>query len=354
MAKEKNKWVLYGSYGYTGSLIAEIASRSEHPVILSGRDEDQLKCQAAELKMEYKKADLENPAEMEELLRDALLVIHCAGPFMFTWKNMAEACLQNNCHYMDITGEIDVFEGLKEMDYLFQETRLMALPGAGFDVVPSDCLALHLKEKLPDADTLELAFAGLGGGVSKGTATSMAERAGNGGAVRRNGEIMRVPTAYLTREIDFGEKKMSVMSIPWGDISTAYSSTHIENITVFTAMKASAIRLMKLSNFINPVLRTSFVRKLIKKQIRKKISGPTPEQRENGKSLFWARVSNEGGDTVEARMTTPEGYKLTALTTWLIAQKVAAGDFKPGYQTPATAYGKNLILEIDGVVLNEN
>lgn len=354
MAKEKNKWVLYGSYGYTGSLIAEIASKSEHPVILSGRDEDQLKRQAAELNMEYKKADLENPAEMEDLLGDALLVIHCAGPFMFTWKNMAEACLQNNCHYMDITGEIDVFEGLKEMDYLFQETGLMALPGAGFDVVPSDCLALHLKEKLPDADTLELAFAGLGGGVSKGTAASMAERAGNGGAVRRNGKIMRVPTAYLTREIDFGEKKMSVMCIPWGDISTAYSSTHIENITVFTAMKPGAIRMMKLSNYINPILRTSFVRKLIKKQIRKKISGPTPEQRENGKGLFWARVSNEGGDTVEARMTTPEGYKLTSLTAWVIAQKVAIGDFKPGYQTPATAYGKNLIMEIDGVVLSES
>jgi short subunit dehydrogenase-like uncharacterized protein len=352
MAKEKNKWIIYGSYGYTGSLIAEIASKSEYPVVLSGRDEQQLKRQAAELNMEYKKADLDNPAELEELLSDALLVIHCAGPFLFTWKNMADACLQHNCHYLDITGEIDVFEGLKEMDYLFQETGLMTLPGAGFDVVPSDCLAVHLKEKLPDADTLELAFAGLGGGISKGTATSMAERAGNGSAVRRNGEIMRVPTAYLTRKVDFGEKVMSTMSIPWGDISTAYTSTHIENITVFTAMKPGAIRLMKLSNLFNPILRTSFVRNLIKKKIRKKVSGPAPEQRESGRSLFWGRVSNEAGDSAEARMTTPEGYKLTAATAWLIAGKVAAGDFKPGYQTPATAYGKNLILEADGVVLN--
>lgn len=344
----QNPIVIYGSYGYTGAIIAEIAAASGHPVILAGRDAEKLATQAARLNLPYRVAGLNDPGAMDALLADALLVIHCAGPFMFTWKAMAETCQRNGCHYLDITGEIDVFESLKKMDGVFRAAGIMAMPGTGFDVVPSDCLAMLLKERLPDADTLELAFAGIGGGVSHGTATSMAERAGMGGAVRRGGRLKPVPSAYLVKEVDFGRGPKPVVSIPWGDLSTAWTSTGIENITVYTAVKKSAIRMLKLSNLLNPVLRTSPVRGAIKKWIDTRPAGPTPEQRERGRSIFRGRVRNAAGDTAEAGLITPEGYRLTALTAWHIAMKVAGGDVKPGYQTPATAYGKELIFEIDG------
>lgn len=340
--------VIYGSYGYTGAIIAEIAATSGHPVILAGRDPEKLAAQAAQLNLPFRVAALDDPGAMDALLADALLVIHCAGPFMFTWKAMAEACLRNGCHYLDITGEIDVFESLKKMDGAFRAAGIMAMPGTGFDVVPSDCLAALLKERLPDADSLELAFAGIGGGVSHGTATSMAERAGMGGAVRRSGRLKPVPSAYLVQEVDFGRGPKPVVCIPWGDLSTAFTSTGIENITVYTAVDKSAIRILKLSNFLNPVLRTSAVRGIIKKWIDSRPAGPTPEQREKGRSIFRGRVKNAAGETSEAGLITPEGYRLTALTAWHIAMKVAAGNPVAGYQTPATAYGKELIFEIEG------
>jgi len=340
--------IIYGSYGYTGKLISELAVKSDLSVLLSGRNEEKLKTQADELNLPFKKADLNNPAEMDELLSGAKLVIHCAGPFRFTWKQMLDACIRNRCHYLDITGEIEVFEGIKARDAEIREAGIMAMPGTGFDIVPTDCLALYLKKQLPDATKLELAFMGLGGGVSHGTAQSIAGKLGEGGAVRKDGKIKRVPAAYKTKRIDFGKGEKTVASIPWGDVSTAHFTTGIPNIMVYTAMRKKQIRLLKLTNWMAPLLRTEFVRNRIKNWVGKNIDGPDREARETGKSLIWGRVENEKGESIEAGLETSEGYKLTADTSWLIAQKVTEDSYKPGYQTPASVYSENLILEIEG------
>jgi len=346
--QDPKKWIIYGSYGYTGQLIAEKVADYHSNVILSGRNEEKLKKQSEELGLAYEAADLSDSDMMDELLSDAHLVIHCAGPFIHTWKPMLDACIRNGCHYLDITGEIPVFEGIKARNKEISDAGIMAIPGTGFDVVPTDCLALFLKKQLPDAHQLELAFMGLGGGVSHGTAQTMAENLGSGGAVRQDGKIISVPAAFKTRTIDFGSKTRTAASIPWGDVSTAHFTTGIDNIVVYTAMKQSAIRWLKFSNWIAPVLRLEAVRSLAKKQIGKKVTGPDQATREEGKSYIWGEVKNKSGETVSAREVTPEGYRLTALSSLHIAQKVDSGDFVIGYQTPASAYGEDLILEIEG------
>lgn len=344
----KTKWVIYGSYGYTGQLIAELAVNSGKDVVLSGRDEQKLRQQADALGLSYQKADLSDAAEMEALLKDAVLVIHCAGPFRHTYRQMAKACLQHGCHYLDITGEIEVFEGMKAMDEAFRNAGLMAMPGTGFDVVPSDCLAAFLHQQLPDATHLELAFMGLGGGLSHGTATTMAENIDKGGAIRRDGKIELVPTAYMDKKIDFGKGPMSTMTIPWGDVSTAYHSTGIPNIMVFTGVPPKAIAWAKRSNSLSFLLKRDFVKSLLKKFIDSRPAGPDLQARTKGKSLLWGKVTNAAGQSVEARLQTKEGYSLTALTAWMIAGKVAAGDFKPGFQTPSSVYGPDIIMEVEG------
>ena len=222
----------------------------------------------------------------------------------------------------------------------------MAMPGVGFDVVPTDCMALYLKKKLPDAENLELAFMGLGGGVSHGTAQTMADNLGSGSLIREKGKIKEVPAAFKVKEIDFGRGTKTAASIPWGDISTAHFTTGIPNIIVYTAMKRSAIRVLKLSNYLGAVLRLSVVKSLIKKWISKNVDGPDAKSREKGTSVIWGRAENEKGEAQEARLITQEGYTLTAETSWLIAQKVASGKYKAGYQTPAAVYGEELILEV--------
>jgi short subunit dehydrogenase-like uncharacterized protein len=65
---------------------------------------------------------------------------------------------------------------------------------------------------------------------------------------------------------------------------------------------------------------------------------------------LWGEASDANGNRVESRMQTPEGYTITALAALSIVQKILDGNFTRGYQTPAKAYGADLILEIEGVM----
>ena len=113
-----------------------------------------------------------------------------AGPFStLTSKPMADACLRNRVHYLDITGEIDVFEALAARDAEAKAQGVTLLPGVGFDVVPSDCLAAHLKRRLPDANDLKL-YLSLGANMSRGTAKTMVEAIAAGTRLRRHGRLV--------------------------------------------------------------------------------------------------------------------------------------------------------------------
>ncbi|MBW2162747.1 MAG: saccharopine dehydrogenase NADP-binding domain-containing protein, partial [Deltaproteobacteria bacterium] len=209
------KILIYGSYGYTGDLIARFAKEDGVHVVLSGRNAERLSEQAERYGFDSVAADVSDPDSIRSALRDIDVVIHCAGPFAHTYEAMARACLDTGTHYTDITGEAEVYEGLWAMDDEAKRAGIMLLPGTGFDVVPSDCLAAHLKSRCPEATHLELAFRGRGGGVSHGTAKTMAENIHRGGTIRRDGELVRVPTAWKTRMIDFGDGRPThCMSIP--------------------------------------------------------------------------------------------------------------------------------------------
>ena len=223
----------------------------------------------------------------------------------------------------------------------------MLLPGVGFDVVPSDCLALHLKERLPSATRLSLAFEGLGG-VSRGTAKTALESF-LGGAVRKNGKIVSVPAAHKTRRVDFGEGPRQTVTIPWGDVATAYYSAGAPNIEVYMAAPARLVWAMRASRYLNPLLKAGPVQRFLEARIQGGPAGPDERTREGGRTLLWGEVTDAAGGRAEARLRTPEGYKLTVLTSLLILEKVLVGDVKPGFQTPATAYGAELVLELDGV-----
>lgn len=341
--------LLYGATGYTGQLIAEYAGQYGLQPILAGRSEEKVKALAARWSLPWRVGDLNDPAALDALLKGVTVVLHAAGPFQHTAKPMLEACLRNRVHYLDITGEIAVFEMAARMDERAKAAGIMLLPGAGFDVVPTDCLALYLKEKLPDASHLQLAFAS-GAGLSHGTATTMAENLGEGGAVRKNGKITRVSVlGHKTMKVPFPGKTLFVMTIPWGDVSTAFYSTGIPNIETYTGVSPSAYKWIRWQRYVNWLLRTAMVRNFVKRSIQKRPAGPSPEKRKRAVSLVWGKVSNDAGVAVEANMRTPEGYTLTALTSLLIAKKVLAGHAPTGFQTPAKAYGAGLILEIEGV-----
>jgi short subunit dehydrogenase-like uncharacterized protein len=344
--KDSSLIVVYGSYGYTGKLIVNLCLAKNLKVVLAGRSESSLKAQSEKTGYAYEVIDSQDVEGLKKLLQPATLVIHCGGPFRHTAKAMSEACMATGTHYTDITGEYQVFESLPDLDLKAKGLGITIMPGVGFDVVPSDCLALHLKNRLPSATHLQLAFTMSKGGLSRGTSKSMTEGLGYGGLIRENGKLTYCALGSKVLEIDFGTFKSKVLCIPWGDISTAWRSTGIPNIEVYTGATDSMIANAKRSNYFNWLLRMRWVKNFMLKQIEKKPAGPSDEKREKGRSYLWGKVWDASGKSFEARLETMSGYKLTAETAVMIAQKILADDFKPGYQTPAMAYGENLILEI--------
>jgi len=343
-----NTFLLYGSYGYTGNLIAEHAVRSELRPVLAGRDARRLRAQAKRLGLEYRVLSLADDVALDRALRETGLVLHCAGPFVRTWRSMVEACLRVGAHYVDISGEIEEFEALAALNEAAARAGSLLLPGAGFDVVPSDCLAAYLKQRLPSATHLKLFIRSVRGGVSRGTARSAIENMHRQGRIRRDGRIVTVPPAWRVERRDLGRGPNDFVSLGWGDVATAYYSTGIPNIEVYMAFPPAAIRALNATRFLGPLLYLRPMRRLLQAGLRFLPEGPNEEQRTQGFALMLAEAF-DGTTTVCAWQRTPEGYHLTMLTAVAIVQRVLAGEVRSGFQTPAGLYGPDFILEFPGV-----
>ncbi|GJM35439.1 MAG: membrane protein [Saprospiraceae bacterium] len=346
------QYLLYGANGYTAQLIIKESLKQGLQPILAGRNSAKIEALGKEYELPYRIFDLDDPSNIEKQLQGINLCLNAAGPFSKTALPLAKACIATQTHYLDITGEVDVFEQVKALHSNAEKAGVMLMPGVGFDVIPSDCLANFLKEKMPDAQSLELAFTMVGGGISHGTASTMVSQLGERGLVRENGKLKKVGLAHKSKRINFGDFTRTMATIPWGDISTAYTSTQIPNIEVYTNMPKRVIQLMKFQGLFNPILRTGLVKKLGQKWVDKNLYGPNEQQNQKGKSYLYGKASN-GSQSKSAILSCAEGYWLTALGSIHITKKVLQGDFKPGYQTPAMVYGWQLILELEGSEIKE-
>jgi short subunit dehydrogenase-like uncharacterized protein len=342
--------LIYGSYGYTGQLIVDLATREGLRPLLAGRDEKQLRAQAEQYQLEYRPFSLDETARLDGALLEVDAVLHCAGPFVHTYRHMAEACLRTRRHYVDISGEIPGFEALAAMDVQAKEAGIMLLPGGGFDIVLSDCLAAHLKMRLPSAAHFRLFVRGIGAGVSRGTAKSAIENMHRQGMIRREGKLTRVPPGWSVRAQDFGRGPVPVVTIGWGDVSTAYHSTGIPNIETYFAFPKMYIRFLKAMRVIGPLLYNRPAKSFLKFLVDTFTPpGPNEARRRKGQAIFIGEVTDEHGGRAVSKLISPEGYTCTALTTVEIMKRILDDDFKTGFQTPSLAYGANFIMQFDGV-----
>ncbi len=343
--------LIYGANGYTGKLIAGEARAGQASVVLGGRNPNKLKAVAAPLDLPWRAFDLADRTRLDAALKDVAVVLCCAGPFSATARPMADACLRSGAHYLDITGEIDVFESLAARDAEAKRAGVTLLPGVGFDVVPSDCLAAHLKRRLPDATNLTI-YISVGPSMSRGTAKTAIEGLADGARARRNGRIVAVAPPNAG-SCDFGRGERPTIQIGWGDVSTAFHSTGIPNIEVHFEASPALNALARVPGFVRSLAALSPTQRLLKALVDRQPEGPSDEAKLKGRCVLVGAASNKKGETVRARLKTPEGYTLTARTSLDAATRVAAGEFKPGFQTPSLAFGPDYILGFEGVMREE-
>lgn len=346
---------VYGANGYTGELVAREAVARGCAPILAGRRRAPIERLAGELGLPCRVFGLDDPAAIAAGLAGVAAVLHCAGPFVHTSRPLVEACLAAGVHYLDITGEIGVFEAIFARDEEAKRRGVALVPGVGFDVVPSDGLARRLAAALPGAVRLHLGFAPVGGGSwSRGTLATALEQAHLGGAVRRGGRLRPLAVGALEREIEFVPgRPLAAVAIPWGDLATAFRSTGIPDITTWLGAGRRRARAMRRLARLRPLLAPRPIRRLLQVLVRATIAGPDAAARGAARVRIWGRAEAADGRAVEARLEIPEGYRFTAMAAVAALVRVAAGEVAPGAWTPSLAFGADFADRLPGVAGGE-
>ena len=338
--------MIYGATGYTGQLIAAQAVALGLEPILAGRNAQKLASMARKFGLETRAFDLGDADRITAALENITVVLHCAGPFVHTATPMFEACLRTGTHYLDITGEIDVFESLAARDAAAKEARIMVLPGAGFDVVPSDCLIADLAARYPGGQYLRLGLAAHSG-ASRGTMRTVLESITNL-RIRRNGAITRVAAGSLSHDFDFGVPPRTALVGVLGDVSTAYWSTGIPNIAAY-GQATSLVRMLTRMSRLSSWLPGRMSQLLLSRWVERASAGPSESERRESYAILVAEIEDANGRRAAARLRTPDPYDFTAEVAVTIATRALHGDIKIGYQTPSLAYGADLIRQFPDV-----
>jgi len=342
--KHKN-WMLYGCTGYSGKLIAKECKRQGLNPILAGRDLIKVKQCADDLGFAYRVFDLSDAMQIEENISDCSMLFNAAGPFTQTCEPLLKACLNQQVHNLSLVGEVPLLETLQQYDQSAKDAKILLAVGLGYDVIPTDCLANTLKDKLPDATHLTIGMQG-DSQMSPGSTKEMIEQLGEQPFwLRRNGQLVEGKAS--TKHINIGQGETFAMTIAWGDISSAYFSTGIPNITVYASLSRIEAWLMKGISYLKPLIRIRGVQNTINRLIDRFVDGPNEQVLEETPVYFLAEAKNAEGETVRAKLKTASGYKLTYLGAVYSIKHVLEKTFVHGYQTPAQLLGSNAIEEIE-------
>jgi short subunit dehydrogenase-like uncharacterized protein len=344
--ESNSRVLLYGAYGYTGRLAAELAVAKKLDVVLAGRNRDALAALGERLSLPTRVVALNDPKGLSEALKDIACVVHMAGPFAVTSAPMLDACLATQTNYIDITGEIEVFEAMWSREDEIKRAGITVVPGAGFDVVPSDCLAGYVASKLEQPASLVIALRGLES-ASQGTLRTAIRQVSKPVLSRRAGAIV-ILDDRSPRWIDFGFGNEPCVPVSWGDVATAFHSTGIENITVYfrrTKLLRSADILGKL---FGPLFRSRIGQRGLAAIVRSFPEGPSEAERIGHRGTIWAEVIDRSGRSSKASLSTPDPYDFAANSALEISSRISSLPAGLGLVTPSLAFGADFVLSLPG------
>lgn len=343
----EKKWMIYGANGYTGKLIIEEAITRGHTPILAGRSREKIEALANRYQLDSMVFSIDDRDALHQAVKSVDLVLLAAGPFVKTSLPVVRACLQHKTHYVDITGEIPVFEKNILLHNQAVKKGITIISGVGFDVVPTDSLAKYVSDKLPGAQRLEIGITGLGS-FSRGTLITMLAHLHRGVLKRVAGKYQMVRHGLKSKKIPFPQGKKLALPLTWGDLATAYHSTEIPNITIYMAVQGPLARVKAVGvSLLRFLLQFALIRNLLISYVKKRVTGPNESVRMRVRAQIWAEVTNAVGVKKRAWLECVEGYQFTAYAGVRIVEKILS-EKKPGSYTPSQAFGTDFVLEIPG------
>ena len=261
---------------------------------------------------------------------------------------MFEACLATRAHYLDVTGEIDVFALAASFGERARKAGVMLLPGIGFDVVPSDCLAAHVAARVGRPQAACASRSPPAARPRTAPRRPPSRRSATQLRVRRGGKLVALPSGSLSRSFDFGQGPVACVGVPMGDVVTAAQSTGADDVEVYMRGSGALRFALRASQWLGPIVSSGPVQRALGRWIDRLPEGPSEEERLTTRARVVAEAESDGR-VARARLETPSGYETTRLAGVEAARRILAGEAKPGFQTPATAFGADFVLALPGV-----
>jgi short subunit dehydrogenase-like uncharacterized protein len=342
----KRRVLLYGAYGYTGRLTTELAAAKGLDVVLAGRNERALTALGARVHLPTRVVGLDDVVQLSRALSDIACVVHMAGPFVLTSAPMLSACLATRTNYIDITGEIEVFEAMWSREDDIKQAGITVVPGAGFDVVPTDCLAAYVAGKLERPTALTMALRGLES-ASQGTLRTAVRQVSKPVLCRRSGRIVPLDDRSLCW-IDFGSGFEPCVPVSWGDVATAFHTTGARNITVYFRRTSLLRAADVLGGMFGPVMRSRFGQVGLAAIVRRFPEGPSQAERGRHRATIWSETIDSSGKSFRAMLSTPDAYDFTANCALEISLRISALPAALGLVTPAQAFGADFVVSLPG------
>jgi short subunit dehydrogenase-like uncharacterized protein len=335
-------WIIYGATGVAGGLIAEAAARRGHRPLLAGRDADRLAPLAARLGTRWRAVDVDDGPGLTRLAGEAPLMLLAASPFEATSAPMLRACLAAGAHYLDVANEPAVFDAAYGLHDAAERAGVTVLPGVGFGAAAADTLARHVADRLPGAEALDLTLFTYTSARSPGAQANALRVAARGGLLRRGGRLVPVRLGAGARRADGPSGRCTVVPVPTGELSAAFRTTGIPDITVAMPVGGPPVMAGLVTSALGLAARSRALQRRAERLPRTPLPAADPARR----SHVCARAS-AGDRAVTAWLETGEGYAFTAESAVRAAEAVLARGAAGAY-SPGALLGADFALDIPG------
>ena len=226
-------WMIFGAGGHTGGFIARHARERGHRPLLAGRSESALTTLAEQLDVPHRKLSLDDPTKLRDALVGVDVVLNTAGPFLHTASLLAEACMDAGTHYLDISNELQAFRALYDLGERARNCEVALVPGVGFGVVATNCLARYVSDAVGGAEHLEVASQAASAETGPGVAATVDANLPYGGWIRRAGRLQSAPLGSGITTLMLPSGTVQAMPMPTGDLEAAFRATGTSDVTAY-------------------------------------------------------------------------------------------------------------------------
>ena len=341
----KTKILVYGVLGYTGNLFIEHSLDTNLPIVLGARQKE-VKILAEKCGMEHRVFEINDVQNIIPYLSDIKAVINLANVSYGINKYLIDACIQTKTHYVDLASEYPDILEIYKLHHMALTNGVMLMPGAGFNLAPTDIAGRIASELLPNPTKLSLGFATFGN-ASRGTIKTVLKMTAETGYSRLSGKLVVAKPASEKRLFQAEGKEYSLINNPlMGDSLAGFISTNIQNITTYSYYPWILVQFMKG--------RMNWLRKFLLRYSHWFFPlGPTEDELKRQHTYTWAQIENQQNQKLTVTIKGPQAYIFTAKIIGSIVNLLAKGKANAGF-TPPSFYGRNLIEGIGGVHISVN